>query len=70
MAKSSKNHHTYTPPIYSLFDLHNHNVPQKIIFFMRIYGFENKNIVWSEKLEKSQFSCFDISHIGVLCTKT
>ena len=35
-----------------------HNVSEKIIFFMSIHGFENKNTVWSEnyvlKLRRSR----------------
>ena len=54
-AKHEKNHHTRTPPIHTSFKLHQHNVPQKITFFMKIYDCENKNTVKSEKLEKSQF---------------
>ena len=53
-----------------IFELQQHNVPQKITFFMKIYDIENENIVQSEKLEKSQFYCFHPSHIGVLCSKT
>ena len=37
------------------FELQQHNVPQKIIFFMNIYDCENENTVKSEKLDKSQF---------------
>ena len=33
------------------FELQQHNVPQKITFFMKTYDFENENIVQSEKLE-------------------
>ena len=34
------------------FELQQHIIPQKIRFFMKIYGFENENIVESEKPEK------------------
>ena len=33
------------PPMGLFFALQQHNVPQKITFFMKIYDFENKNIV-------------------------
>ena len=52
------------------FELQQHNVPQKITFFIKIYDIENESIVQSEKLEKSEFYCFHPSHIGVLCSKT
>ena len=42
-AKYEKNHHTSAPPIHTSFKLHEHNVPQKITFFMKIYDFEKKN---------------------------
>ena len=64
-----KNHHNSAPPIHTFFKLHQHNVPQKIIFFMKIYDYENENIVKSQKLEKNQFYCFHPYHIGVLCSK-
>ena len=70
MAKIGKNHDISTPPIHLLFDLQQKNIPQKIPLFMRIYDFANENIVLSEKFEKSQFCCFDQTHIGVLYTKT
>ena len=37
---------------------------------MKIYDFENENLVLGKELKKSQFSYFELSHIGVLCTKT
>ena len=40
-----RNHHTSPSPIYTFFKLHQHNVPQKITFFMKIYDYENENIV-------------------------
>ena len=52
------------------FELQQHNVPQKIKFFMKIYDYENRNIAESEKLEKSQFYCFQPCHVGVLCSET
>ena len=64
-----KNHHTSAPPIHTFFELHQHNVPQKIKFFMKIYYYENKNTIQSEKLQKSQFYCFHPCHVGVLCSK-
>ena len=45
------------------------NIPRKIPLIMRIYDFANENIILSEKFEKSQFCCFDQTHIGVLYTK-
>ena len=44
-AKYEKNHHTSAPPIHTFLKLQQHNVPQKIIFFMKIYDYENENIV-------------------------
>ena len=44
-AKSEKIPHTSTPPIHTFFELQQHNVPQKITFFMKIYDYENENIV-------------------------
>ena len=70
MAKIIKNCHINTPPIHSLFDLQQHNVPQNITFFMRIDDYENENILQSEKHEKSQFYCFHLRHIGLLFSKT
>ena len=52
-AKYEKNHHTSAPSIHTFLKLQQHNVPQKITFFMKIYDCENKNTVQSEKLEKS-----------------
>ena len=49
------------------FELQQHNVPQKITFFMKIYDYENENIVNIENLEKSQFYCFHLCHV---CSKT
>ena len=31
------------------FEIQQHNVPEKITFFMKIYDFENKNTVQGEK---------------------
>ena len=56
-AKYEKNHIS-APPINTFFELHQHNVLQKITSFMKIYHCENKNTVQSEKLEKNQFYCF------------
>ena len=49
------------------FALQQHNVPQKITFFLKIYDFENENAVQSEK---SQFYCFHPCHVGALFSKT
>ena len=57
-------------PNLSIFKLHQHDVPQKITFFKKIYDCENENTVQSEKLEKIQFYCFHQCHVGVLCSKT
>ena len=35
------------------FELQQHNIPQKITFIMKIYDYENENIIQSEKLENS-----------------
>ena len=69
-AKYEKNHHTSAPPIHTFLKLQQHNVPQKITFFMKIYDCENIITLQSEKLEKSQFYCFHPCHLGVLCSKT
>ena len=58
------------PPMGLFYELQQHIVPQKITFFMKIYGFENKDTVKSEKFEKSQFYCFHPCHVGVLFSKT
>ena len=65
-----KNHRTSAPPIHTFFKLHQHYVPKKIRFFMKIYGCKNENTFQSEKLEKSEFHCFHPCHVGVLCSKT
>ena len=44
-AKYEKNHHTSAPPIHIFLKLHQYHVPQKIIFFMKIYDYENQYIV-------------------------
>ena len=52
------------------FELQQHNVPQKITFFMKIYDYENENTVQIEKLEKkNQLYCFHRCHVGMLCSK-
>ena len=40
-AKYEKNHHICAPTIHTFSKLHQHNVPQKITFFMKIYDYEN-----------------------------
>ena len=40
-----KNHYISAPPIHSLFDLQQHNVPQNITFFMNICDYENESTV-------------------------
>ena len=57
-------------PMGLFFKLQQRIVTQKTTFFMKIHDFENENLVLSEKIEKSQFPYFDLSHIGLLCTKT
>ena len=57
-------------PIGLFFELKKHNIPQKNTFFMWIWDFENRNIVQSEKLKKSEIYRFYLAHIGALCTKT
>ena len=69
-AKHVKIHHSSAPPIHTFYKLHQHNVSQKITFFIEIYDCENENTVQSEKLEKSQFYCLHPRHIGLLCSKT
>ena len=44
-AKYDENQHTSTPPVHTFFNLQQNNVPQKITFFMKIYDYENENIV-------------------------
>ena len=62
--------HIGTPPMGLFFKLQQYITPQKTTYFMKIYDFENENLVLDKKLKKSQFSYFELSHIGVLCTKT
>ena len=50
MAKISKNCRISAPPIHKFFDLQQHNVSQNIIFFMKICGYENESVVYSENL--------------------
>ena len=57
------------PPMGLFFALQQHNVPQKITFFMKIYDFEKKITLQSGKIEKIQFYCFHPCHIGMLCSK-
>ena len=59
-----------TPPMGLFFKLQQCIVPQKTTFFMKIHDIENKNLVLSGKIEKSQYPHFELSYIGVLCTKT
>ena len=68
-AQYEKNHHTSAPPIHIFLKLQQHNVPQKIKFFMKIYDCENIITLQSEKLEKSQSYYFHIWHVGVLRSK-
>ncbi len=68
-AQYEKNHHTSAPPIHTFFELHQHNVPQKNVFFMKVYDYENKDTVQSEKNQKIQFYCSHPCHVGVLCSK-
>ena len=65
-----KNYHTSPPPIHTFFKLHQHYVPKKIRFFMKIYGCKNENTFQSEKLEKSEVYYFHPCHVSVLCSKT
>ena len=51
-------------PFIHFFKLHQHIVPQKIPFCMKIYDYENENTVQIEKLEKSQFYSFHPCHLG------
>ena len=57
--------HIWPPPMGLFYELHQHNVPQKITFLMKIYAYENKNTLQSEKLGKIQFYCFHPCHVGV-----
>ena len=62
--------HIQTPPMGLFFKLQQYIIPQKTTFFMKIYNYENENLVVSEKIEKSQYPYFELSHIGKLCAKT
>ena len=62
--------HIGPPPVGLFFKLQQYIIPQKTTFFMKIHDLENENLVLSGKIEKSQFPYFELSHIGVLCTKT
>ena len=44
-AKYEEIHHTSAPPIHTFSKLHHHNLSQKITFFIKIYDYENENIV-------------------------
>ena len=54
--------HIRHPPIGLFVEPPQHNVPQKISFFMKIYDYENKNTVQIDKLQKSKFYCFHPCH--------
>ena len=58
------------PPMGLFFKLQQHIISQNIKFLMKIHDLENDNLVLSGKIEKSKFPYFELSHIGVLCTKT
>ena len=62
--------HIWPPPMGLFLKLQQYITPQNITFFRKIHDFENENLVLSAKIEKSQFPYFELSHIGVLCTKT
>ena len=57
------------PITQPIFDLHQHNVPQKNKFLMQIYHWREKNISLLQKNEKNWIFNIALFHIGVLCTK-
>ena len=62
--------HIGPPPMGLFFKLKQCILLQKTTICMKIHDFENENLILNGKIEKSQFPYFELSHIGVLCTKT
>ena len=50
--------HIRLPPTGLLFELQQHNVPQKITFFMKIHDYENESTVKVKNLKKVNFTVF------------
>ena len=65
MANIGKNGQISPPITLLLFKLHQHNVPQKNTFFICNWDLIEKNIVQSQKFEKSQSFFFALFYIGV-----
>lgn len=57
-AKYEIDHHTSAPPFHTLFMLHQHNVPQKITFSVKIYDCEKKKKSKVKNLKKLNFTVF------------
>ena len=47
------------------FELQQHNVPQKITFFMKSHDYENENTVKMKNLEKVNFTVFTHTKISL-----
>ena len=64
-----KNCYNWHPPIFLVFELHKHNVPQKDKFFMNNSGLGDGTYFSSKKMQKNQIFLMALFHIGVLYTK-
>ena len=58
------------PPNFLIFELYQHDVPQKNTFFIENSDSEEKSILFNGKLEKIQIFLLAPFRIVVLCTKT
>ena len=61
---------TCPPPIYSYFELHQHNISQNDTFLVSNKNLRNQFKVKGENIEKSKFFFLIPLHIDALCTKT
>ena len=50
--------HIGTPPMGLFFKLQQYITPQKTTYFMKIYDFENENLVLGGKIEKKSIFLF------------
>ena len=58
------------PPNFLIFELYQHDVPQKSTFFIENSDSEQKVNIFNGKLEKNQIFLLAPFRIVVLCTKT
>ena len=62
-------YHISPPPICFSFELQLCNIPQKNPFDMNILDLEKKKFLEVKNLKKRKIYCFELYHIGALCTK-